>query len=245
MIWSGPCCAANVLRAEKRIKERVMNHPENSDRVNRGHDGRVFVVDDDDSVREAIGALLESVDIEAECFASTLKLLERLERSGPVGRPNCLILDIRMPGFDGLELQKRLTDTGINIPIIFVSAFGDVSMTVQAMKAGAHDFLAKPFRDQHLLDSVHCALAHDRARRQIEQRENGLRERYASLTDRERKVLELASRGLLNKQIAWEMNLSEITIKVHRAQLMRKMSAKTFADLVRMEEHVRDLLWRA
>jgi FixJ family two-component response regulator len=198
----------------------------------------VYVIDDDASVREAIGGLLESVGLTVKLFSSALDLLTHLERLDidlPES-PNCLIVDVRMPGIGGLELQQRLAKACIRMPIIFITGHGDVAMTVQAMKAGALDFLPKPFRDQDMLDAVRSALLHDRTRRESERLRKELRERYESLTQREQRVLGLVARGLMNKQIASEMALSEITIKVHRGQLMKKMKAKTFAELVKMEE---------
>ncbi|CAM2157304.1 Nodulation protein W [Pararobbsia alpina] len=211
-----------------------------SDKVLAG--SLVFVVDDDVSVREAIGSLLESVGIAVEQFEGATDLLARLRMhyAERAGMPNCLVLDIRMPGIGGLELQHHLVALDMHVPIVFVSAFGDISMTVQAMKNGAQDFLVKPFRDQHLLESVQGALRSDQLRRDEDHYAAELRERYTTLSERERRVLALVARGLMNKQIAGELNLSEITIKVHRAQVMRKMKAKTFADLVRMEERVRE-----
>src|SRR6202165_1281022 len=171
----------------------------------------VFVVDDDPSVRRAIKVLLESVGLAGELFGSAKEFL--LGR--PADRPSCLVLDIRLPGVSGLDFQRQLDEAKINIPIIFISAHGDVPMTVRAMKAGAIEFLTKPFRDQDLLDAVQVALERDRARRQRESEIAALWERFESLTPREREVLRLVIRGRLNKQIAAELGTSEITIKVH------------------------------
>lgn len=200
----------------------------------------VSVVDDEASVREAIAGLLASVGVSVEVYSSAIELLRCLKAldADVTKMPNCLIVDVRMPGVGGLELQQYLKSAGIRVPIIFVTGHGDVEMTVQAMKAGACDFLSKPFRDQHLLDAVRCALAHDRANREALLLQRDLRTRYESLTAREQKVLALIARGLLNKQIASELNLSEITIKVHRRQLMTKMKAKSFAELVKMEDRI-------
>lgn len=204
----------------------------------------IYVIDDDASVREAIEGLLASVGLTVRLFSSALDFLTRLERldvDSPES-PNCLIVDIRMPGIGGLELQKKLTQASLKMPIIFISGYGDVAMTVQAMKAGARDFLPKPFRDQDMLDAVRSALLHDRACRECARRQRELLGRYESLSLREQKVLGLVARGLMNKQIASEMSLSEITIKVHRGQLMKKMKAKTFAELVKMEEKINDCI---
>lgn len=192
----------------------------------------VFVVDDDPSVRRAIKVLLESVGLAVELFGSAKEFL--LGR--PADRPSCLVLDIRLPGVSGLDFQRQLAEAKINIPIIFISAHGDVPMTVRAMKAGAIEFLTKPFRDQDLLDAVQVALERDRARRQREADIATLRERFESLTPREREVLPWVVSGLLSKQIADAIGTSEASVKVHRSQLMRKMAADSVADLVRMAE---------
>jgi FixJ family two-component response regulator len=192
----------------------------------------VFVVDDDPSVRRAIKVLLESVGLAVELFGSAKEFL--LGR--PADSPRCLVLDIRLPGVSGLDFQRQLAEAKINIPIIFISAHGDVPMTVRAMKAGAIEFLTKPFRDQDLLDAVQVALERDRARRQREAEIATLRERFESLTPREREVLPWVVSGLLSKQIADAIGKSEASVKVHRSQLMRKMAADSVADLVRMAE---------
>jgi FixJ family two-component response regulator len=192
----------------------------------------VFVVDDDPSVRRAIKVLLESVGLAVELFGSAKEFL--LGR--PADSPSCLVLDIRLPGVSGLDFQRQLAEAKINIPIIFISAHGDVPMTVRAMKAGAIEFLTKPFRDQDLLDAVQVALERDRARRQREAEIAMLRERFESLTPREREVLPWVVSGLLSKQIADAIGKSEASVKVHRSQLMRKMAADSVADLVRMAE---------
>jgi len=194
----------------------------------------VFVVDDDPSVRRAIKRLLESVGLQAELFGSTQELLQAKRPDVP----SCLVLDIRLPGKSGLDFQRELGEANIQIPIIFITAHGDIPMTVRAMKAGAVEFLTKPFRDQDLLDAVQLALERDRARRQREAEIATLRERFESLTPREREVLPLVISGLLNKQIAAEIGTSEATVKVHRSQLMRKMGAESVADLVRMGERL-------
>jgi FixJ family two-component response regulator len=192
----------------------------------------VFVVDDDPSVRRAIKRLVESVGLQVELFGSAREFL-RSERSNA---PSCLILDIRLPGLSGLDFQRELADANIHIPIIFITAHGDIPMTVRAMKAGAVEFLTKPFRDQDLLDAIHLALERDRAHRQREAEIAVLRSRLESLTPREREVLPWVVSGLLSKHIADAIGASEAAVKVHRSQLMRKMGAKSLADLVRMAE---------
>jgi len=194
----------------------------------------VFVVDDDPSVRRAIKRLVGSVRLEVELFGSAQEFL----RSKRPDAPSCLVLDIRLPGVSGLDFQRELAQANIHIPIIFITAHGDIPMTVRAMKAGAVEFLTKPFRDQDLLDAIQLALERDRARRQQEAEIAVLRERFESLTPREREVLPLVVSGLLNKQIAAEIGTSETTVKVHRGQLMRKMGADSLADLVRMAERI-------
>jgi len=194
----------------------------------------VFVVDDDPSVRRAIKRLVGSVGLEVELFESAQEFL----RSKRADAPSCLVLDIRLPGISGLDFQRELAQANIHIPIIFITAHGDIPMTVRAMKAGAVEFLTKPFRDQDLLDAIQIALERDRARRQQEAEIATLRERFESLTPREREVLPLVVSGMLNKQIAAEIGTSETTVKVHRGQLMRKMGADSLADLVRMAERM-------
>jgi RNA polymerase sigma factor (sigma-70 family) len=194
----------------------------------------VFVVDDDPSVRRAIKRLIGSVGLQAEVFGSTQEFL----RSKRPDAPSCLVLDIRLPGISGLDFQRELAVANTFIPIIFITAHGDIPMTVRAMKAGAVEFLTKPFRDQDLLDAIHVALEQDRARRQQEEKIADLRKRLESLTPREREVLPLVVSGLLNKQIAGEIGTSETTVKVHRSQLMRKMGADSLAELVRLAERV-------
>jgi FixJ family two-component response regulator len=194
----------------------------------------VFVVDDDPSVRRAIKRLVESVGLQVHLFGSAQEFL-RAERPNA---PSCLVLDIRLPGLSGLDFQRELADAGIHIPIIFITAHADIPMTVRAMKAGAVEFLTKPFRDQDLLDAIHLALNRDRARRLQEIEVAKLRERYESLTPREREVLPWVVSGLLSKQIADAIGATEATVKVHRSQLMRKMGANSVADLVRMAEKI-------
>ena len=194
----------------------------------------VFVVDDDPSVRRAIKRLIGSVGLQVELLESAPEFLQA--RHSDV--PSCLVLDIRLPGISGLDFQRELAQANIHIPIIFVTAHGDIPMTVRAMKAGAVEFLTKPFRDQDLLDAVHVALERDRTRRQEDAELASLRKRLESLTPREREVLPLVVSGLPNKQIAAEIGTSETTVKVHRSQLMRKMGANSLAELVRLAERI-------
>ncbi|WP_227747338.1 response regulator transcription factor [Paraburkholderia franconis] len=197
----------------------------------------VYVVDDDISVRESVADLLATVGLEVRLFNSATEMIDVLMKNADqaAALPSCLILDIRMPGIGGLEAQERLAKLQVYIPIVFMTAHGDIAMTVKAMKSGAHNFLSKPFRDQDMLDAVRSAMVHDRARRESERGRRELRERYESLTAHERKLLSMVTGGMMNKQIAAKLNLSEITIKVHRGQLMRKMKANTLVELVKME----------
>jgi FixJ family two-component response regulator len=194
----------------------------------------VFVIDDDESMREALKSLIRSVGLRVETFASAQEFLESR-------RPNvaaCLILDVRMPGLSGLDLQRDLVERNIHIPIIFITGHGDIPMSVRAMKAGAVEFLTKPFRDQDLLDAIQQALDRDRLARSHQAETAELHHRYQSLTPRESEVFGLVVKGLLNKQIALQLGTSEITIKLHRRQVMEKMDAASLADLVRMAERL-------
>lgn len=190
----------------------------------------VFVIDDDAAIRDALQSLISSMKLHVELFGSAAEFLQR-ERPDA---PSCLVLDVRLPGISGLDFQRKLTEANHSIPVIFITGHGDIPMSVRAMKAGAVEFLAKPFRDQDLLDAIHVALERDRARRQQESEMIVLRERFESLTPREQEVLPLVVSGRLNKQIAAELGTSEITVKVHRASVMRKMQADSLPDLVKM-----------
>ncbi|MGL3104833.1 response regulator transcription factor [Bradyrhizobium sp. BR 1432] len=192
----------------------------------------VLVVDDDISMRKALTNLFGSVGLRVKVFGSAAEVLQ----ANPPEVPSCLVLDIRLPGSSGLDLQSDLAEANIHTPIIFITGYGDIPMTVQAMKSGAVDFLTKPVREQDLLDAVRAAIERDRKRRELEKTVSELRSRLESLTPRERNVLALVASGLLNKQVAGELGLAEITVKIYRGQVMRKMGAKSLADLIRMSE---------
>jgi FixJ family two-component response regulator len=192
----------------------------------------VFIVEDDDSMRRALSNLFQSVGLEVRIFASAAEMLQG-ELPDVAG---CLVLDIRLPGLSGLDFQSELAKANIHIPIIFMTGHGDIPMSVRAMKGGAVDFLTKPFRDQDMLDAVTVAIERDRSRRATEKIVANLQTLFETLTPREREILALVSSGLMNKQIAAELGLAEITVKIHRGHIMKKMGAKTLADLLRKAE---------
>ncbi len=203
---------------------------------------RVFIVDDDLSMREALTSLLRSTGLRVQAFASAAEFLAHLAQPAPAtptpGGPACLVLDVRMPGMSGLELQRELGERGARLPIVFITGHGDIPMTVRAMKAGAVEFLPKPFRDQDLLDAIAQSLAQSRATQQEDEALRGLRTRFDTLTPREREVLALMVQGLRNKLTADRLGISEVTVKVHRHNVMEKMQAKSLPEVVGMWERL-------
>jgi FixJ family two-component response regulator len=203
-----------------------------SDRSAAARTSMVYVIDDDLSLREALSSLFRSVGLQVKLFGSAAELLERKLPDVP----SCLVLDIRLPGVSGLDFQAQLARSGIRMPVIFMTGHGDIPMSVRAMKAGAVDFLTKPFRDQDMLDAVFSALETDRKQLESDQGIADLSAHYQSLTAREKEVMAYVTKGLMNKQIAGELGLSEITVKIHRGHVMRKMGVRSLADLVRAAE---------
>jgi FixJ family two-component response regulator len=197
--------------------------------------GVVFVIDDDPSMRAALGDLISSVGLQARLFASPQEFLH----TKPPDIPGCLVLDVRLPGMSGLTFQNELAKAGMALPVIFITGHGDIPMSVRAMKAGAVEFLTKPFHEQALLDAIHTAIERDKERRRGALMSGELQERYLTLTERERQIMALVVTGRANKQIAAELNLSEMTVKVHRGQVMRKMKAASLPELVRMADRLR------
>jgi FixJ family two-component response regulator len=210
----------------------VTGHPKSSREPAGAGEPVVFVIDDDASMRRALTNLFESVGLKVEVFASAPEMLQ----SKLPDVASCLVLDIRLPGLSGLDFQTELAKANIHIPIIFMTGHGDIPMTVRAMKGGAVDFLTKPFRDQDMLDAVVMAIERDRKRREVEKVVANLNALFETLTSREREILALVASGLMNKQIAAELGLAEITVKIHRGHIMKKMGARSLADLVRKAE---------
>jgi FixJ family two-component response regulator len=200
--------------------------------VGPGDKAIVYIVDDDESLRLALDRLFRSVGLETRTYGTAREFIDETVPD----LPGCIVLDVRLPGLSGIEFQTRLSELGINLPVILMTGYGDIPMTVRAMKAGAVDFLAKPFRDQDILDAVNTAINRDRMRRVTEGHTASIRERFARLSPREQQVMMMATAGRMNKQIAGELQLSEVTVKIHRGAAMRKMGARSLAELVRMAD---------
>jgi FixJ family two-component response regulator len=215
-------------KSTMRERERNATSPSQED------DPIVFVIDDDPDMRDALRGLFTMVGLRVEVFVSAIELLQRQLPSVP----SCLVVDIRLPRLSGLDLQAELSRKGVAIPIIFMTGHGDIPMSVKAMKAGAIDFLTKPFRDQEMLDAVNGALERDRKRRNEEKSSADIHARFGSLTPRERQIMALVTGGLMNKQVAGKIGVSEMTVKIHRGSVMRKMQAKSYADLVLIAENL-------
>ncbi len=209
-----------------------MKTSSNTDRTAETRSSIVYVVDDDLSLRDALSSLFRSVGVQVEVYGSAAEFLQKKHPD----IPSCLVLDIRLPGVSGLEFQAQLAKSGVRMPVIFMTGHGDIPMSVRAMKAGAVDFLTKPFRDQDMLDAVFSALETDRKQLESDHSIADLSAHYESLTAREKEVMAYVTKGLMNKQIAGELGLSEITVKIHRGHVMRKMAVKSLADLVRAAE---------
>ena len=227
-----PECVRRTAYGDIQHRFRVMNGITNGRTFALPANPVVFIVDDDASLREALGTLFRSVGFGVELFGSALEFLQGKFADAP----GCIVLDVRLPGLSGLDFQTQLAVLGIHLPIIFMTGHGDIPMSVRAMKAGAIDFLDKPFREQDMLDAVAAAIEFDTRRRRDAEALSSLKALFASLTPREHEVLAHVTAGLMNKQIAAALGLSEITVKIHRGNLMRKMGAKSLADLVRMAE---------
>ena len=202
--------------------------------INEKQGSPVIIVDDDQDMRGALANLFNSVEIDVALFGSAQEFLA----AGLPATPSCIVLDIRLPGVSGLEFQAQLSKLGIELPIVFMTGHGDIPMSVRAMKAGAVDFLSKPFRDQDMLDAVASAIDRDRTRRASIRSNQALQDNYRSLTPREVEVMRCVTKGMLNKQVAGELGLAEVTVKIHRRNMMRKMSVRSLADLVRMAENL-------
>lgn len=222
-----------MVRMQQRSGGGVRVHDPAHDAERRVH--CVYVIDDDQSMRATLSSLFRSVDLGVELFESAAEFLSHNRSDGR----SCLVLDIRLPGVNGLDFQEQLQNAGIRIPIVFMTGHGDIPMSVRAMKAGAVDFLAKPFRDQDMLDAVNAALRRDEQARDTERLRLPVHESFARLSQREREIMELATSGLMNKQVAGRLGIQVVTVKVHRGSVMKKMNAKSLADLVRMSEMVR------